>query len=132
MLVLSVLAFAVALEVAVEAGSRARGRARSRANGSCRLGQRAVVLSVVDDDDDHGAAAIRLQRVNGFRVNSFQTRQRNVFGSRTFVDQHGNVFEQDAFGNTAFRGNAFANGFRGTSLFGSRGRTLVIDNDDDD
>lgn len=43
--------------------------------------------------------------INGFAPNSFG--RFNAFGTATTVDQFGNVFESDAFGNTVFRGSAF-------------------------
>jgi hypothetical protein len=50
--------------------------------------------------------------VNGRGFNTFVGVGRvNVFGTRTFTDFNGNVFEADAFGNTVFRGNAFNRGF---------------------
>ncbi len=54
----------------------------------------------------------------GLPVTTFNGLRVNAFGTSTVVDNFGNVFEADAFGNTAFRGNA---GVRGFTNFGSAG-----------
>lgn len=51
--------------------------------------------------------------INGFRV--------NAFGTSTVVDNFGNVFEADAFGNTVLRGNAAARGFSSFGTFAPMG-----------
>lgn len=109
------------------------------------FGRRDVNVTVVNTGGDNGNANFRfanarfsnghandvnlrflnVRKVNGFRLNSFQTRQFNSFGSRTFVDGHGNIFEVDRFGNAIFRGNARSSRFGG---FG--GRSLRFDDDD--
>lgn len=43
----------------------------------------------------------------GFRRARFRAFRFNTFGSRTVVDNFGNVFEVDAFGNARLRGSAF-------------------------
>lgn len=59
--------------------------------------------------------------VNGHGFNSFNNHARaNVFGTRTFVDNGGNIFEVDQFGNTRFRGSAFR-GFSHNGAFVNAG-----------
>lgn len=55
--------------------------------------------------------AAKVRFVNGYNLGSFQTSRINAFGTTTFTDQFGNIYEADAFGNTAFRGSAFGRGF---------------------
>lgn len=62
--------------------------------------------------------------VNGGRLNSFNSVRVNTFGTQTFVDGGGNVFEVDAFGNSAFRGNSFR-GF-GVGGFSAVNRSFFV------
>lgn len=81
----------------------------------------------------HGPRGVRASgfsiRTNGFRVNSFQTRQFDRFGTRTFVDRNGNLFEEDFRGNFRFLGNVHSRGFSGRG-FVSGGANINVFIDD--
>lgn len=59
---------------------------------------------------------VRVQNVNGYNRGFNNNVRVNSFGTRTFVDNRGNVFAVDAFGNKQFRGNSFNRGFSNHGL----------------